>query len=226
MARRGTPAESRNRTCTSHGDVSANDCPRRTAAPVASARRILRVVTKLALDPDKSHVRLHTFAEGLLARLAHDLELECRGLSGAAERLGEGKATATLEAPIARIEVGGTLKDGRVDTRALSSSDRHDVLDKMRKEVFHRNEGVVRVEATLDGTEAHVRVVPPNGRAVERSVPVRVDSSDGAQRVSGSLSISLHAIGSDPVKGPMNAFRVKDRVEVIFDVVFRPETSG
>lgn len=184
-------------------------------------------MTKLVLDPDQSHVRLHTFAEGLLARLAHDLELECRGLSGSAERVSEDKATATLEAPITRIEVGGTLKSGRVDPHGLSPSDRDDVLDKMRKDVFHGSAGAVRIEATLEGpSKARVRVISPSGRTVERSVPVRIDSSDGTQRVSGSLDLSLHAIGSDAVKGPMNAFRVKDKVEVLFDVVFKPETSG
>lgn len=182
---------------------------------------------KLVLDALKSHVRIHTYAEGLLARLAHDLELECRCLSGHAERLAEDKATGAIEVPIASIEVTGTLKHGRVDPHGLSASDRDDVLDKMRREVFHRSGGVVRVEATLDGGKAHVRVVTPNGRAVERSVGVRLDSSDGgAQRVSGSLEISLQAIGSDAVKGPMNAFRVKDRVDVVFDVVFRPEAPA
>src|SRR5690606_6869828 len=43
--------------------VSASDRRRACAA-------YTRDVTKLVLDPDKSRVRLHTFAEGLFARLA------------------------------------------------------------------------------------------------------------------------------------------------------------
>jgi hypothetical protein len=193
---------------------------------IASALRILHAVAKLVLDPDKSHVRVHTFAEGLLARVAHDLELECRGLSGSAERLSDERATATVEAPVGRIEVGGTIKGGRIDPHGLSPSDRDDVLQKMRREVFHVSEGRVRIEATLEGPKARVRVVPPKGPAVESSVPVRVEATDGIQRVSGTLELSLHAIGSDKVKGPMNAFRVKDKIEVLFDVVFKPEAAG
>lgn len=179
-------------------------------------------MTKLVLDPDKSRVRLHTFAEGLFARLAHDLELECRGISGTAERAEGDAGSATLEAPIARIEVSGTLEKGRVDPRGLSPSDRDDVLGKMKKDVFHVADGVVRVEAKLESGRASVRVVPPKGRAVERSIPVRLEPAGGATRVSGTLPLSLSAIGSDTVKGPMNAFRVKDTIEVHFDVVFVP----
>jgi hypothetical protein len=181
-------------------------------------------VTKLVLDPAKTRVRIHTFAEGLFARLAHDLELECRDVSGTAERGADDKGSATLEIPVGRIEVVGTLKDGRVDTRALSSSDHEDILLKMRKDVFHatdRDDAVVRVQATLQGKSAHVRVQPPNGRDVERSVTVRVETNDEAVLVSGTLPLSLVALGSDTVKGPMNAFRVKDGVEVFFEVAFR-----
>jgi hypothetical protein len=37
---------------------------------------------------------------------------------------------------------------------------------------------------------------------------------------SGALTIAISSIGGATVKGPMNAFRVKDDVEVLFDVVF------
>jgi hypothetical protein len=93
----------------------------------------------------------------------------------------------------------------------------------MRHDVFHARDatGSVRVEARVEAGRAHVRVVPPNGRVVERSVPIRLEARpDAGARVSGSFELSLDALGSDPVKGPMNAFRVKDAVEVLFDVTF------
>src|SRR4051812_2024020 len=95
-----------------------------------------RSVTKLVLDPAKSRVRLHTFAEGLFSRLAHDLELECHGIEGTGERRGDGSGSASIRLPIGRIEVAGALKGGRVDSHALSPSDREEILRKMRKDVF------------------------------------------------------------------------------------------
>ncbi len=179
-------------------------------------------MTKLVLDPDNTRVRVRIFAEGLFARFAHDLELECSGLRGTAERAGEDEGSATLEVPIARIDVAGTLKAGRVDRRGLSSSDREECLGKMRKDVFHACDGLVRVEANLEACKARVRVVPPNGCVVERSITVRLEPGAAETlRVCGTLALSLTAIGSSNVKGPMNAFRVKDVVEVLFDVAFK-----
>jgi hypothetical protein len=175
-------------------------------------------VSALVLDNAKSTVKIHTFAEGLFARLAHDIELVCTKISGTADAE---KASATLEVAIEGIEVVGVLEDGRVDERKLSAKDKSDIVEKMKKEVFHAS-GVVRVEATLDGTSARVRVVPPKGRTVERNVSIEKRDEDGGVRVKGKVPLSLSAIGSDPVKGPMNAFRVKDEVHVLFDVVLMP----
>ena len=115
-------------------------------------------------------------------------------------------------------EVAGTLKGGHVDPSGLSSSDRDDCLGRMRRDMFHGAD-TIRVEASLD----RVTVISPRGKTVERPVSLTPQKeADGSFRVSGQLDLSLSAIGSEPVKGPLNAFRVKDRVEIHFDVVFQP----
>jgi hypothetical protein len=163
-------------------------------------------------------VTIRTFAEGLFARLAHDLELTARDLSGTAD---SEAGTATLTIPLDAIEVAGTLKSGQLDRHGLSDGDRRDALRKMREDVFHARAGEsVRVEARLEGTRARIKVVPPHGRTWEKEIPVEI-SEDG-RRISGRSEISLAAIGASVVKGPMNAFRVKDAVLVLFDVVFQP----
>ena len=180
-------------------------------------------MTDLVLDASKSLVRIHTFAEGLLARLAHDLELVAGDLSGTATS--EGAAgTASIEAPLRGLTVGGIVaKDGHIDERGLSANERKDCIAKMHHDVFHATpDEAVRLEVKLDGDSARVRVVPPHGRAVETVVRAVVKAEGEALRATGSFEISLAAIGSDVVKGPMNAFRVKDKVKVTFDVVFGP----
>ena len=178
-------------------------------------------MTDLVLDAARSRVRIQTFAEGLLARLAHNLELRCGELSGKASR--EGKSgTASIEAPLHGITVAGVVgKDGRTDDHGLSPAERRDAIAKMQHDVFHAGEGgVVRIEAHLDGDAARVRIVPPNDRAVETLIHPEVRMEGDMLRATGTFEISLASIGSDVVKGPMNAFRVKDRVKVTFDVVF------
>lgn len=183
-------------------------------------------MTDLVLDASRSRVRIQTFAEGLLARLAHDLELLCGELTGTASAAGDASTggTARVEAPLRGMVVAGTLgKDGRVDPRGLSASDQRDAIAKMQHDVFHTGpEGVVRIETHYEGGTARVRLVPPNGKAIEAVVKPEVTTTDDAVHAKGSFEVSLAAIGSDAVKGPMGAFRVKDRVKVVFDVVFAP----
>jgi hypothetical protein len=183
-------------------------------------------VTDLVLDPGKSNLRIRTFAEGLFAKLAHDLELRCTQLEGKASRQGDDLSTgkAELDVPLGGIDVAGTLKGEVVDDRGLSPSDRADCLAKMRKDVFQAGPSEsVHVEVVLENGSARVKVVPPNGSSVERTMrPTLTDEGGGRVRVKGALDVSLKAIGSGVVKGPMNAFRVKDRVEILFDVTFQP----
>lgn len=185
------------------------------------------LVSELVLDSKKSRVRIRTFAEGLLARLAHDLELVCSDLSGRAsvnERAdGAQTGSATIDVPIAKIAVLGILHGEHVDEQGMSASDRSDCLDKMRKDVFHAGPGAaVHVTVVVEAGAARVRIEPPNGRAVERTVRPEITESGGGLRAKGSIDLSLAAIGSSTVKGPMNAFRVKDKVEILFDVTFYP----
>jgi hypothetical protein len=105
-------------------------------------------VTELVLDAARSRIRLHTFAEGLFARLAHDLELICGELSGTAVRNENGSGTATIEVPLRGMSVGGVLgKDGRVDDRGLSPTESRECIAKMHHDVFHaRPDAVVRAK--------------------------------------------------------------------------------
>lgn len=186
-------------------------------------------MAELLLDPAKSRVRIRTFAEGLLAKLAHDLELTCTKLDGRATRDDDSLTvgTATVDVPLGGIEVAGVLEGDTVDERGLSAGERADCLEKMRKDVFSAGaSAMVRVSVVLDGGSARVRITPPNGRAIERTMrPAVTDAGDGRVRVKGALDVSLASIGSATVKGPMNAFRVKDRVEILIDVVFEPQPA-
>jgi hypothetical protein len=192
-----------------------------------AAAEYTRAVTDLVLDPARSRVRIHTFAEGLFARLAHDLELACGDLSGHATHAAGGRTdagSASIEAPLRGFAVAGVVgRDGRVDERGLNPSERRDCIAKMYTDVFHaRPDAMVLVQLQLDGASARVRVVPPNGKAVEMVIAPEVVADGGGFRASGAFEISLMAIGSDVVKGPLGAFRVKDLVRVSFDVVFAP----
>ena len=183
-------------------------------------------MSALILDAARSRVEIRTFAEGVLARLAHELMLLCTDLAGEASP-GPGAAsgttgTASIEVPLRGFQVAGTLtKDGRLDESGLKASDRRECLSKMQRDVFHAGpDDAVRVEVVLLGDSARVRLIPPRGHPVEAVVRPDLHSEDDGLRATGSFEVSLSALGSDVVKGPMGAFRVKDRVRIVFDLRF------
>ncbi len=169
---------------------------------------------------------MRTFAEGLFSRLAHDLELTCTRPTGHADVDRDAStATISIDVPLDRLEVRGTVrKDGSVDVDGLTASDRRDVLAKMKSDVFHASGGVITINAKLESDgKARVTVTPPNGNALDKTItPQSLKLEESACTASGKVDVSLHALGSDTVKGPMNAFRVKDGVEVHFNVTFVP----
>lgn len=179
-------------------------------------------VMKLVLDSSRSQIRVRTYAEGFFSKLAHDLELACRDITGSVERTVADEGKAAIEVPVGSIEIGGVLKGGRVDPDGLSAFERSECLSKMRKDVFHSGSGaVVRAMVVAKAGKARVTIVMPNGREHAQDVSFRQeDDGPSVIRATGSFPLSLQAIGSVPVKGPMNAFRVKDGIDLFFDVTF------
>jgi hypothetical protein len=185
---------------------------------------------QLSLDSARSVVRVHTSADGLLARLAHDLELLCGGITGAAVR-GAGDVTkVSLEIPIDSVSVAGVRKkDGTLDERALRPDEQRDLLVKMKADVFHVGSGaVVRVEADYEAAgEVRVRIVPPRhaGHPITVTRPRVSEQADGSVSAEGKFEISLAKLGSNVVKGPMGAFRVSDLVTLLYALVFVPDRA-
>ncbi|MDI1448804.1 hypothetical protein [Polyangium sp. 6x1] len=172
------------------------------------------------VDRSTSKILVHTRASGMLARLAHDLELSAATFTGRATLEGEG-FSAELVVPVAALQVVGTLHGERVDTSALSISDRSDIERKIRDEVFP---GTKEVRVHAKGTSrdrAEVTVEVSSGR-LSLPVPLRVAEEAGRTRVSGRITLSMKRLGLRDVKGPLGAFRVRDDVEVLFDVTLRP----
>lgn len=174
---------------------------------------------RYTLDAAATTVTLATFAEGRLARLAHDLELGARQLSGTATR-GE-TSRAEVEVGLDGLQVVGAVKKGRVDPRVLSAGDRADIERRVRDDVFG-GARTLRVVAEVEGARARLTVSTPSGSA---SVPVEAftlaEGDGGAVVASGECALSMQALHLRQVKGPLGAFQVSDRVTVRFRAVFR-----
>ena len=185
----------------------------------AAGVRSPAMAKRFLVDPTSSTLRVRTRATGLLARLAHDLELVAREMRGEADDQ-DGAWTAELVVPVEALRVAGTLRGDRLDLDGLSPADREEIQRKLRSEVL----GPGEVHATASGPsrdrgEARITVSGKRGQA---RVALRVKDEDGALRVAGESEVSLSQLGVAEIKGPLGAFKVKDKVSVLFDLVLRP----
>ncbi|MEO7331303.1 MAG: hypothetical protein ABI193_22195 [Minicystis sp.] len=173
------------------------------------------------LDPQASRLLVHTRAEGLLARLAHALQLSTPELTGTATLEGEAW-TADLRVPVRSLMVDGVLHGDTLDRTVLSAADREQILTKMREDIFG---DATEIEARAAGPgrdrgEATVRV----GRASQRA-PLTFttrEAESGALQVTGTFEVSIKALGGKAIKGPLGAFSVKDTVKLRFDLRLVP----
>ena len=172
----------------------------------------------LLVDSAAAKITVRTRAEGLLARFAHDLELTGREVSGNVTVDGDAW-TANLSVPVAALRVSGVLHGAEVDRSALSASDRAQVEQKMRDDVFFGGARAVTAAAhgtSRTGGEATIAI---GSRSQRAPVTLSVEAPfGGPTRATGRLTVSLAQLGVKPIKGPLGAFRVKDAVEILFDI--------
>jgi hypothetical protein len=179
----------------------------------------------LTVDPTTSRFAVRTRAAGLLARLAHDLELVTRDFRLAATLDGHAW-TATITVPVATLRVAGTLDGERLDPTGLAPKDRVDVERKVRSEVLPVREVAAHGRGTLAevGAAGSGELQLTLGRTTARTrVSFELTPLEGgAYAVTGRCVLSLEELGIRPVKGPLGAFRLKDDVEVRFELTVRP----
>lgn len=173
-----------------------------------------------ALDPSRSSLRVFTYAEGLFARLAHDLEL---GIHEAEVRVtSDGdQQRVVAHVPLAALRVEGVVKHGALRTDVLSEKDHEEILAKMRGDVFDGASASDRLglEATLVGSRVEGSLLLPSGKRV--ALVFSLESAPGGEprpHVKGAFDLSLKKIAGADVKGPLGAFRIADRVHVSLDL--------
>jgi hypothetical protein len=172
----------------------------------------------MRLAAERSRIAVYTFAEGLLSALAHDLEIVAQDVTGEANETAEGPV-AEVRVQVASLRVSGVMKRGKLETSILSAGDRDAIERQVREDVLPGGDVVARTAPGSQGSRVAIEV--RSARGVDRvTCDVALTNEDGARRAKGRAEVSLSALGSPPVKGPMGAFRVKDRVRVEFDLLF------
>lgn len=184
-----------------------------SASAGASERRFL-------LDGAASRLVVRTRAKGLLAALAHDLEIAASELRGEAS-VGETAWTAEVRVSVAGLRVAGALRGDRVDPAVLSASDRAEIEHRLRDQVLAGTSEVVATARGASRARGEVTVALASGRTTASFAP-SVGEQGASLRVSARVELSLSALGIREVKGPLGAFKIADRIEVVADLTLRP----
>lgn len=167
----------------------------------------------LVVDAARSRVVVETTAKGLLAKLAHDLRIEARGVEG--EAISDTEVRATF--PVDRMVVVQSRRHGSGPFGPPSESDRPTIEQKIRDEVFPGTRAI-QVTAHLDGERVTLDVDAGRGRQ-SVSTTARVERAPSEVRASGTARLSLEALHAGQPHVPMGAIKLEDAVDVRFEIV-------
>ena len=173
---------------------------------------------RFTVDAQRSSIRLRTRAKGLLARLAHDLQIHARDVTGEATRDSD-RWTAELRVTIDGLRVEGVVRSGVVHPDVLSEADRREIERKIREEVFSRAPAIV-VTASGTPSDAHVRILFGERSATLTPRLTVVTQPDAIRIEIRNCTVSMRALGLAEVKGPLGAFHVKDDVELEGELIY------
>ncbi len=162
------------------------------------------------------HVRIFTFKEGILSRIAHDLRLQVEPRGVEIARTGD-EVHAELD-PTA-IVVDGAMNGGLLDADALSRRDRAKIVDNIRADVLEtRRYPKIRYTGTIVEQADHVLELRGELELHGVRQPLAFTATRDAGRVTGRITLRPSLWRIEPYKALAGAIRLQDRVVVELDL--------
>jgi hypothetical protein len=158
-------------------------------------------------DAKTATCRVFTEKDGLLSRLAHDLELDVTDFTLKADA----NAVEGTFNPRS-LKVVHALKDGR-PTDALSDKDKQEIEASLARDVLTSAAPIRFVSTSVEKTPSTTRVVGSltlNGRARTIELAVRVD----AKRFVSEVRLHQPDFGIKPFSAMMGALKIRPEVRV------------
>lgn len=156
----------------------------------------------MTIDLTRTVVRIYTQATGALSFAAHDLALEIHPHDAS-----ESGGVYRLRFDMNDMIVLGVMRHGTLDTTVLSERDKADIAQRM---VAACGSSVEISAEPRDQTMSLKWMTPRATLSIPCVVRIGSDSAEG------SCEVSLSALNIGPIRGPLGAFRVADRVRIEF----------
>jgi polyisoprenoid-binding protein YceI len=161
----------------------------------------------MKLGPDNATLHVHTYREGVAAKVGHDLVIEVTRWEATVE--GD---SVELTADPRSLEV----REGHRGVKPLTDKDRDEIRRNIDEKVLHGNPIEFRSSAVRrDGGKLTVEGELTMGGNT-RPLSARLDV-DGQGRATGTIPLTQSDWGVKPYRGLMGALKVRDDVEIVID---------
>lgn len=174
------------------------------------------------LTASSGKIFVHTFKEGFLSAVAHDLLIDVTNFMVKLNVPNTGSNSASVEAEVQAdsLKVICAMKDGQRQYAALKEKDKADIEEATFKDVLHsvkyptinfrshsiiqEKEGVYHVkgELTLHGVTR----------------PIELDVTTMGKDLKGKVTLPQKDYGIKPYKALLGTLKVKNEVDIVFDL--------
>jgi hypothetical protein len=167
----------------------------------------------------RANFRIYTFKAGVLARLAHDLQLSADVFELI---LQAGRVSASVD--VASLRVDGVISPRGLEPNALSEHDKRQITATIRKEIldvahFERVEFAGELELTSSRVPGSLRL-----RGQER--PLTFELEVQADRVFARAELAPSQFGIEPYKALAGAIKLQDRVRLEAELLLAGQSAA
>jgi polyisoprenoid-binding protein YceI len=152
--------------------------------------------------PDNASLHVHTYREGVAAKVGHDLVIEVTRWDATV-----GDGAIELTADPGSLEV----REGRRGVKPLSDRDRKEIVKNIDGKVLGRDTITFRsTRVEGDAVEGELTMA-----GATRPVSLRLETTGG--RIRATIPLVQSEWGIKPYRGLMGALKVRDDVEIVID---------
>jgi polyisoprenoid-binding protein YceI len=166
-------------------------------------------------DQSQAECLVFTFKEGLLSKIAHDLELQVTRFSVELT-----PSSVRAEFDLSSLRVLTAMKDGSENPDALSDADKEKIADQIRKEVLESTQHPTAVFTSRSVTRRADGGYSLAGDLALHGVTQAISAETKAEGNRQVASVQLHqpTYGITPFKAMMGTLKVKADVIVRLSV--------
>ena len=152
--------------------------------------------------PDTGSLEVHTYREGVAAKVGHDLIIEVTEWAGS----DDGGALELTADPRSLV-----VREGRRGVKPLTDKDRASIRKTIEGEILGTEQIVFRSTSVEEGA------VKGDLTIAGRTQPVEFELRREGDRVRATVPVVQTRWGIKPYRGLMGALKVRDDVEIVLD---------